>query len=103
MSSNSIWALRLAARLGCNVQRWWLRPPRVLRGGPNVVEVVPLTRAIRDSGSEIVVEPDQANGLADGRPPNASMCGRYRQFRIIARTGNVGPEIFGELRRTLAI
>lgn len=76
---------------------------RVLRGGPNVVQVVPLTRAIRDSGSEIVIEPDQANGLA---AVSSAQCQHVRSVavtRITATTGNVGPVILGELRETLAI
>lgn len=33
---------------------------RILRGGPNVVQVVPLTRTLRGSGAEVVIEPDDA-------------------------------------------
>lgn len=36
---------------------------RILRGGPNVVQVVPLTRSIRRSGTEVLVEPDAGNRL----------------------------------------
>ncbi len=76
---------------------------RVLRGGPNVVQVVPLTRTVRDSGSEIVIEPDQANGLGD---VSSAQCQHVRSVavtRISARTGHVGPVILGELRETLAL
>lgn len=76
---------------------------RVLRGGPNVVQVVPLTRAVRDSGSEIVIEPDQANGLGD---VSSAQCQHVRSVavtRISARTGNVGPVVLGELCGTLAV
>ena len=31
---------------------------RVLRGDPNVVQVVPLTRTLRESAAEVVIEPD---------------------------------------------
>ena len=76
---------------------------RVLRGGPNVVQVVPLTRTVRESGATIVIEPDQANGLAD---VSSAQCQHVRSVavtRISAKTGNVGPVILGELRETLAL
>lgn len=76
---------------------------RVLLGGPNVVQVVPLTRTIRDSGSEIAIEPDESNGLGD---VSSAQCQHVRSVavtRISATTGNVGPVVLGELRETLAI
>ena len=76
---------------------------QVLRGSPNVVQVVPLTRAIRDSGSEIVIEPDPANGLG---AVSSAQCQHVRSVavtRISARMGNVGPVVLGELRETLAL
>lgn len=76
---------------------------RVLQGGPNVVHVVPLTRTIRNSGSEIVIEPDRINGLA---AVSSAQCQHVRSVavtRISATTGNVGPVVLGELRETLAI
>ena len=36
----------------------------VLRGEPNVVQVVPLTRTIRSSGAEVYIEPDGQNHLS---------------------------------------
>ena len=68
-----------------------------------MVQVVPLTRAVRDSGSEIVIEPDQTNGLGD---VSSAQCQHVRSVavtRINSRTGNVGPVILGELRETLAV
>ena len=76
---------------------------RVLEGGPNVVHVVPLTRAIRDSGTEVVIEADEANGLGD---PSSAQCQHVRSVamtRVTTRTGNVGPAALGELRETLAL
>ncbi len=76
---------------------------RVLRGGPNVVQVVPLTRTVRESGATIVIEPDQANGLGD---ESSAQCQHVRPVavtRIRAKTGNVGPVILRELRETLAL
>ena len=76
---------------------------RVLRGGPNVIQVVPLTRSIRSSGSEVVIEPDEANGL-DVR--SSAQCQHVRSVattRVHDRTGNVGPVVLGEVRETLSL
>ena len=80
-----------------------LTAARVLRGGPNVVQVVPVTRTIREAGSEVVIEADGANGLG-GR--SSAQCQHVRAVattRIRARTGNVGPVVLRELRETLAV
>ena len=64
---------------------------------------MPLTRTVRDSGSEIVIEPDQANGLA---AVSSAQCQHVRSVavtRITAAMGNVGPIILAEIRETLAI
>lgn len=76
---------------------------RVLGGGPNVVQVVPLTRSIRQSGTEVVIEPDDGNGLA---ARSSAQCQHGRSVattRIHGRTGNVGPEVLGEVRETLSL
>ena len=76
---------------------------RVLRGGPNVVQVVPLTRTIRQSGTEVVIDPDEFNGL---EARSSAQCQHVRSVattRIQRRTGNVGPEVLGEVRETLAL
>ncbi|MBZ2198118.1 type II toxin-antitoxin system PemK/MazF family toxin [Occultella gossypii] len=76
---------------------------RVLRGGPNVVQVVPLTRSIRNIGAEVVIEADDHNGL---RAPSAAQCRHVRSIatrRIAARLGRVGPVTLGQIRSTLAI
>ena len=76
---------------------------RILRGGPNVVQVVPLTRTIRPSGTEVLINPDDANGLD---APSAAQCQHVRSIattRIRQRRGNVGPAILAELRETVAL
>lgn len=76
---------------------------RILRGGPNVVHVVPLTRTIRDSGAEVVIEPDEHNGL---RARSAAQCRHVRSVavgRASSRMGNVGPIALRQIRTTLAI
>ena len=76
---------------------------RVLHGGPNVIQVVPLTRTIRDSGSEIVIEPDEHNGLS---AVSAAQCQHIRSVattRVGAQIGNVGPDVLRQIRVTVTI
>lgn len=75
---------------------------RVLQGGPKVVPVVPLTRSVRDSRAEVVIEADVANGL-DRR--SSAQCQHVRSIattRIRYCMGNVGSVVVRELRETLA-
>lgn len=76
---------------------------QILHGGPNVVQVVPLTSTIRDSGSEIVVEPDVHNGLTVS---SAAQCQHIRSVavsRVSARVGNVGPALLRQIRSVVAL
>jgi mRNA interferase MazF len=76
---------------------------RVLRGGPNVVQVVPLTRTIRQSSTEVIIDPDDHNRLSE---PSSAQCQHVRSVattRVHERTGNVGPVVLGEVRETLAL
>lgn len=76
---------------------------RVLRGGPKVVQVIPLTRAIRTSTTEVLIDPDEDNGL---RTRSSAQCQHVRSVattRIHERTGNVGPVVLTEVRETIAL
>ena len=76
---------------------------RVLHGGPNVVQVVPLTRTIRASTVEVQIDADDHNGL---QATSAAQCQHVRSVatrRIAARLGNLGPVALRQLRTTLAI
>lgn len=76
---------------------------RVLRGDPNVVQVVPLTRTIRQSGAEVPIDPDSANGR---QARSAAQCQHVRSVavtRIQQRTGQVGPVALREIREALAL
>ena len=76
---------------------------RVLRGGPNVVQVVPLTRTVRESSVEVLIDPDQVNGL---EARSAAQCQHLRSVatsRIHRRRGNIGPAVLGEIRETLTL
>lgn len=76
---------------------------RVLMGRPNVIQVVPLTRTVRQSSSEVLIDPDEDNQLM---ARSAAQCQHVRSVatsRIRERTGNVGPVVLGEVRETLAL
>ena len=76
---------------------------RILRGGPNVIQVVPLTRILRESSTEVVIEPDDDNRLA---APSSAQCQHVRSVamtRIHRRTGKVGPAVVSEVLESLAL
>ena len=76
---------------------------RILDAGPSVVHVVPLTSTIRTFHSEIVIEPDETNGLSGS---SAAQCQHLRAVarqRIIVTRGNVGPLNLSQIRETLAV
>ncbi|WP_347352100.1 type II toxin-antitoxin system PemK/MazF family toxin [Intrasporangium sp.] len=76
---------------------------RVLRGGPNVVQVVPLTPTTRRSGTEVVIDPDDDNELG---ARSSAQCQHVRSVattRIQQNIGNIGPVALGEVRETLAL
>lgn len=76
---------------------------RLLRGSPNVVQVVPVTRTIRRSSTEVLIDPDAGNGLA---APSSAQCQHVRSVattRIHHRLGHVGPVVLSEVRETLAL
>lgn len=76
---------------------------RILDATPSVVHLVPLTSTIRRLGSEIVIDPDPANGL---QAPSAAQCQHLRAVspsRIAATRGNVGPALVTQLRETIAV
>lgn len=76
---------------------------RILRGGPSVVQVVPLTRTIRTSSTEVLIDPDEDNRLV---ARSSAQCQHVRSVattRIQERTENVGPVVLNEVRETLAL
>ncbi|NLG23035.1 MAG: type II toxin-antitoxin system PemK/MazF family toxin [Actinomycetales bacterium] len=76
---------------------------RVLRGEPNVVQVVPLTRTVRQSSTEVIIDPDDGNHLT---ATSSAQCQHVRSVattRLHQRTGNVGPVVLSEIRETLAL
>jgi mRNA interferase MazF len=76
---------------------------RILDASPSVVHVVPLTTTIRRFHSEIVIEPDDGNGLHD---VSAAQCQHLRAIsprRILQTRGNVGAAVLAQLRDALAV
>ena len=76
---------------------------RILDARPSVLHAVPLTTTIRRFESEIVIEPDETNGLHD---PSAAQCQHLRAVsprRILAVRGNVGAAVLAQLRETIAV
>jgi mRNA interferase MazF len=76
---------------------------RVLRGEPNVVQVVPLTRTARTSSTEVLIDPDEANRLVSRSSAQCQHMRSVATTRIHERTGNVGPVVLTEVRETLAL
>lgn len=76
---------------------------RVLDAEPSVVHVVPLTSTIRRFHSEVMLEPDAANGLSD---TSAAQCQHLRAVspsRISAVRGSVGAGVLAQIRETIAV
>ena len=76
---------------------------RILDAAPSVVQVVPLTTTIRRFHTEIVIEPDSANGLDD---VSAAQCQHLRAVspnRIVAARSNVGHAVLAQMRETIAL
>jgi len=74
---------------------------RVLDADPSVVQVVPLTTTVREFASEVVIDPDAANGLS---ARSAAQCQHVRAVST-ARTddvrGNVGALELRQIREIL--
>lgn len=75
----------------------------ILDEAPTVVHVVPLTTTMRGYGSEVVIEPDESNGL-DSR--SAVQCHQVRAIsagRVGQRVGNVGAVDLTMIRATIGL
>lgn len=76
---------------------------RVLDAGPSVVQVVPLTSALRGFASEVELEADPENGLDR---PSAAQCQHIRAVsasRIESTRGNVGKSTLRQIREMLGL
>lgn len=80
-----------------------LTAQRILDAEPSVVQVVPLTSRIRAFHSEVVIPPDESNGLDE---VSAAQCQHIRAVspnRVIAVRGNVGAAVLNQLREIVAV
>lgn len=76
---------------------------RILDASPSAIHVVPLTSTIRQSHSEIVLAPDESNGLGAA---SAAQCQHVRSVsprRILEVRGNVGAAALAQIRETIAV
>lgn len=76
---------------------------RVLAGGPNVIQVVPLTSTLRGYASEVDVAADDHNGLT---VDSAAQCQHLRSVavaRIDDTLGNVGAGVLAKIRDVVAV
>jgi mRNA interferase MazF len=76
---------------------------RTLDENPSVIHVVPLTSRLRGFGSEVVVPPDEDNGLDH---PSSAQCQHVRSVavhRLGGRSGSVGPVVLAQIRETIGL
>jgi len=76
---------------------------RILDAEPSVIQVVPLTSAIRGFVSEVELDADPENGL-DG--PSAAQCQHIRAVasgRVERARGNVGAAVLRQIREVLGL
>jgi mRNA interferase MazF len=76
---------------------------RILDASPTVIHVVPVTSTLRQFHSEIVLAPDDGNGLS---VESAAQCHHVRSVsprRILEVRGNVGGAVLAQIRETLAV
>ena len=76
---------------------------RILDAGPSVVHIVPLTSTVRSFHSEVLIAPDDANGLD---VVSAAQCQHIRAVsphRVIRVRGNVGTAVLLQLREMIAV
>jgi mRNA interferase MazF len=76
---------------------------RLLDASPSVIQVVPLTTTLRGLGSEVLLEPDDANGLDR---TSAAQCQHIRAVsvgRVERVLGNVGRVALTQIREVLGL
>lgn len=76
---------------------------RLLDASPSVVQIVPLTSAIRDYDSEVTIDPTNTNGLT---VRSAAQCQQIRAMsvgRLEGVVGNAGSVDLTRIRETLGL
>ncbi len=80
-----------------------LTAQRILEREPNVIQIVPLTTKTRGFGSEVLIEPDESNGLVR---PSSAQCQHIRAVatsRIEGVVGNVGSVTLSQIREIVGL
>ncbi len=75
----------------------------ILDESANVVQVVPLTSAIRPFGSEVVIQVDETNGLEAASAAQCQHVSSVSVDRVEAVRGNVGAATLSEIREVLGL
>lgn len=76
---------------------------RILGAEPSVVYVVPLTSTLRGFHSEILIEPDDHNGLTVRSVAQCQHLRAASMGRIVSTRGNVGAATLAQIRETIAV
>jgi len=75
----------------------------ILDESANVIQVVPLTSAVREFGSEVTIEADELNGLDSS---SSAQCQHIRSVsvgRIEQVRGNIGTTSLAQIRDLLSL
>jgi len=75
----------------------------ILDESASVIQVVPLTSAVREFGSEVAIEPDEGNGLDSA---SSAQCQHIRSVsvgRIEQVRGNIGTTSLTQIREVLSL
>ena len=76
---------------------------RILDAAPTVIQVVPLTSTLRGFHTEVVIEPDPANGLERLSTAQCQHVRAVSPARVVRTIGNVGPLALSQIRETIAV
>ena len=76
---------------------------RILDASPSVVHLVPLTSTLRSFNSEVLLEPDEYNGLSVASVAQCQHLRAVSPRRILAVRGNVGTVSLADIRETIAV
>lgn len=75
----------------------------ILEESPSVVQVVPLTTTYRRFGSEVAIEPDEANCLDRASVAQCQQIGAISSGRIEKVRGNLGGVALSQIREVLSL
>ena len=76
---------------------------RILDAAPTVIQVVPLTSTLRGFHTEVVIEPDPANGLEQLSTAQCQHVRAVSPARVVRTIGNVGSLALSQIRETINV